>query len=101
MNFIEPPRGFLRGAHGILVEPDELEIFKNYLEHFRIPNRYADFNATLRRIRKAGKAVIFWHDGYCLHRCGNVVHPSHWMIRVRFNTLYEHTVDASGILELL
>jgi len=103
MEFMELPYGFRQkySNYGILVQPNEAEIFKQYILHHQIDHRYNNLDAVIRRVSKLPVAVIFWRDWSGLHyfRCDSI--EPRWTSRTPFRTLYTETIDVPDFMDLL
>ena len=100
--FLDLPRSFAYGNTGIIVNPDETELFKQLVDFRQLRHGYYDLNTTLKRIRNAGKPVVFYQKEYYAMRYYAIDSKSpRWMIKIPISTLVEHNIDTSDLMSFL
>lgn len=100
--FMDVPRSFAYGNTGIVVNPDETELFKEFIHFHQLRHGYYNLDATLKRIRNAGKPVIFYQKEYCAMRYYAVGStPPRWMSKVPISSLVGYTIDTTDLMSLL
>lgn len=102
MHFVDLPYTWKTGHFGIIVRPEEVEIFRQFVQYHKINHGYANFSATLNRIRNKGERVVFYLSSpHTIKYYGYYNKQPHWMQLRSLSEMYESTIECADILELL